>query len=203
MTLAEVYTLPMIMKTRVSLEAFLAMPETEPASELIDGEVVQKVSPNIYHAVLTSTLIIKLGQYCEEHPEAFVANEARHLNRSEERVFLPDISVFSRSHRARALAAGMDRPIDLPPDFAIEVLSPGTSYPRTAERAAFYMRSGTQLLWIVDPADEVVAVHRTGEPVTLHRAPEVIDARPVLSAFSLDLASLFAVLHEGEEEQQS
>ena len=196
----EGYTFLMVTKTRVSLEAFLAMPETEPASELIDGEVIQKVSPNIYHARLTSRLIAKLDTYCERNGEAFVSNEARHVQWSEERVFLPDISVFSQSDEPRVMAAGAERPIDLPPDFAVEVLSPGTSYAQTAERAAFFMRSGTRLLWIVDPQDEVITVHRPDEPVTVHRAPELLDARPVLSTFSLDLAALFAILHRADAE---
>jgi Uma2 family endonuclease len=189
----------MVMKTRVSLEAFLAMPETEPASELIDGEVVQKVAPNIAHAFLTSRIIEELGPYLRTSREARIGNELRHVLRSQERVFIPDVSVVSLDKIPRAkedLMAGLESS----PDFAIEVLSPGTSYPLIAERAAFYMGAGTRLLWIVDPQDEVVAVHRPDEPVTLHRAPEVIGAQPVLSAFSLDLAALFAILHEGEDQ---
>ena len=190
----------MVMKTRVSLEAFLAMPETEPASELIDGEVVQKPGANIRMGRLSSRLIGLLYRHCDGHPETIVANELSHIFRGLECVLVPEVSVFSRSRLPRtkeALMAGLEGP----PDFAIEVLSPGTTYARTAERAAFYMRSGTRLLWIVDPQDEVVAVHRPDEPVTIHRAPEIVDASPVLSAFSLDLASLFSVLHEGEELQ--
>lgn len=185
--------------TRVSLEAFLAMPETEPASELIDGEVVQKVAPNIYHARLTTDLIFRIEQYCRASGEAFGANEARHVQWSEERVFVPDISFYARSRTREVMAAGTTRPVDVPPDFAIEVLSPGTTYRATAERAAFFMRAGTRLLWIVDPEDESIAVHRPGEPVAFYRAPAIIDAKPVLSAFALDVAALFAVLHEGEE----
>jgi len=43
--------------TRAALEQFLAMPETEPASELIDGEVIQKMAPSLYH----SSLVLELG----------------------------------------------------------------------------------------------------------------------------------------------
>ena len=90
------------------------------------------------------------------------------------------------------------------PDFAIEVLSPGTSYPRMAEKVDFYLRTGTGLVWIVDPQDEVVAVHRAGEPVAIHRAPDIIDALPALKDLDLDLdldlAALFGELQDGNEE---
>jgi Uma2 family endonuclease len=47
----------MVTRTRVSIDEFLAMPETEPPSELIDGEVVQKAIPNDDHGEITSWLI--------------------------------------------------------------------------------------------------------------------------------------------------
>jgi Uma2 family endonuclease len=50
-------------------------------------------------------------------------------------------------------------PVEVPPDFAIEVLSPGDYPGRVLEKADFYMRSGTELLWIVDPELESVTVY--------------------------------------------
>ncbi len=188
----------MATKTRISLEEFLAMPETEPPSELIDGEVVQKVAPNIYHAMLTARLITLLGQYLEGHREAFVVNELRHVEFGEQRVYLPDISVFAIADRRRVLAAATERPVDVPPLFAIEVLSPGVSFGRIAERAAFFMRNGTQLLWLVDPDSETITVYRPGQEPVLRRAPGKLDAKPVLASFGVDLAELFASLHEDE-----
>lgn len=189
----------MIARARVSLDTFLAMPETKPASELIDGEVVQKVARNVVHAFLTTRIIVAISNYLETHPEARIGGEMRHVLRQDERVIVPDISIVRRDRVPRTKAELMAG-LEAPPDFAVEVLSPGTSYPRTAERAAFFMRAGTDLLWIVDPEDEVIAVHRPGEPVTFHRAPEAIDARPVLTAFTFDLGELFAVLHSEDED---
>lgn len=70
----------------------------------------------------------------------------------------------------------------------------------TLYKADFYMRSGVQLLWLVDPENESVTAYRPGEQPVMHPAPEVINARPVLSEFVLDIGNLFAVLHGREDE---
>lgn len=188
----------MATKTRLTLEEFLCLPETEPPSEYIDGEVIQKVAPNWYHSILTSELIVALGNYLKESGEGFVTNELRHVARSERRVYLPDINVTLKAN----LPTGRDQrrmgPVERWPDFAIEVLSPRDNPGRVLERADFYMRTGVSLLWFVDPDTEAVTIFRPGEAPRTERPPAVIDATPVLRDFQLDLADLFAALHQGE-----
>lgn len=189
----------MVTRTRVSLEEFLAMAETEPPSELIDGEVVQKMSPNFYHGRLSAELLRVLGNYLVETHEADIVTELRHVQFSEERVFLPDINVTLRGRIPNTREVRGRGPIPVAPDFAIEVLSPGQNAGRVLERADFYMRTGTRLLWFVDPEFETITVYRPGEAPSVHRAPAEIDAAPVLRDFHLDLAALFATLHEDDD----
>ena len=46
-----------VAKSRLTLAEFLALPETEPASELIDGEVVQKPVAKVPHSRGQSQLL--------------------------------------------------------------------------------------------------------------------------------------------------
>ena len=75
------------------------MPETEPSSELWDGEVVQKVAPSWNHATLTSYIIGELRTYLARSGEGQVVNELRHVERTEERVYLPHVSVMLAGRR--------------------------------------------------------------------------------------------------------
>jgi Uma2 family endonuclease len=191
----------MATKTRLTLDEFLCLPETEPASEFINGEIVQKMSPSWYHIVLVHYLDRALGNYLHDHPgEGKGGPELRHAVREpSERSFLPDISVMRLANVPRDPATRRHGPVAAPPDFAIEVLSPGDYPGRVLDRADFYMRIGTELLWIVDPELEAITVYRPGRAPEVHRAPGELDATPVLSEFSLDLAALFATLHENED----
>jgi Uma2 family endonuclease len=190
----------MTTKVALTLEEFLALPETEPASEYIDGEVVQKVAPSWYHASLVHELGRLIGNYVVEHPgEGRVVTELRHVARGAARVYLPDIGVLRMRNVPRDRKQRSRGPVEVPPDFAIEVLSPGDYPGRVLEKADFYMRSGTELLWIVDPELESVTVYRPGEAPAVHRAPHSLDATPVLPGLAIDLARLFAVLRQDED----
>ena len=113
----------MVTKTRVSIDEFLAMPETEPPSELIDGEVIQKPMPNDDHGELAGWLIGKLFIHLEKLGYGRVKPEVRHADRNEGWVYLPDIEVRLAP---RTSGRGSSAPVEGPPDMAIEVLSPTT-----------------------------------------------------------------------------
>ncbi len=182
--------------TRLTLDEFLALPETEPPSEFICGEVVEKPMPTGFHSLLVAFLSGLFFAYLRTHPgEALVLVEPRHAHRGERRAYLPDVEVISR--RRRLSTQDLKRgPLEFPPDIAIEVLSPDDRPSRVAEKLAFYLRAGIPLVWIVDPEERTIAAHRPGQPSTLHREGDVIDAAPVLSEFALDVGELFAALDD-------
>ena len=186
----------MVTSTRLTLDEFLALPETEPPSEYICGEVVQKPMPSPYHAMLAASLAAALHNHVARTREAVVMVEARHAQRSEQRAYLPDIEVILRSRLPADRPTLLRGPLELPADIAIEVLSPEDRPGAIAEKLAFYLRAGTPLVWIVDPEEETVAVHRPGRPSTLHRAGDILDAAPVLASFTLDVGELFAALDQ-------
>lgn len=49
-------------QSKLTLEAFLEMPETKPASEYINGEIYQKHKPQGQHSILQSELVSSINQ---------------------------------------------------------------------------------------------------------------------------------------------
>jgi Uma2 family endonuclease len=182
-------------KTRPTLDEFLARPETEPPSEFVCGEVVQKMAPSWYHSRLAARLAQLLGNYLDETGEGFVSAESRHAHRGEQRAYLPDVEVILAQRLPADREALLRGPIEIPPDFAIEILSPDDSTGRVLDKVDFYLRTGVQLVWLVDPELETVTVYRPGEQPSTERAPAALDATPVLRGFTLDLDAFFATLH--------
>lgn len=183
----------MATKSRVSLEEFLALPETKPYRELVDGEVIEKPMPNRKHSRMVVALIQRLAAYLDRSGEGDLDTELRHLERDSEWVFLPDLSVTLRPRRPTDIPAG---PEEVLPSFAIEVLSPEDRPGRTNRRLALYMNAGVTLVWLVDPEDETITVIERGKDARIATAGDDIDGRPVLSGFALDVGELFAHLHE-------
>jgi Uma2 family endonuclease len=179
----------------LTLDEFLELPETEPPSEFVRGEVIQKVAPSPKHAYLVLKIGARLNQYLEGTHEAVAFTEARHVDRRGDRVFLPDINVTVSSRLPRGSDAWR-RAFELVPDFAIEVLSPDDRPGRVLDRIAFFLQAGVRLIWFVDPDEETLIAYRTGEPPRTYRSPEVVSAAPVLQGFQLDLGELFGSLNE-------
>lgn len=183
----------MVTKARVSLEEYLALPQTKPYLELLDGEVVEKSMPGLAHSTLVARLIFELTLHLDQTREGRVETELRHLSRTDEWTFLPDISVTLADH-IHAAPGGSEGPVETMPDFAIEVLSPDDQPGRVTRRIAHYMRAGVRLLWVIDPETEQVTVWEPGDVPRVIGGSEELSAAPVLPAFSVDLGSLFARL---------
>jgi Uma2 family endonuclease len=184
----------MVLKTRTTLTEFLALPETKPYLELMDGEVYEKPMPNRKHGTIVGFLIQILRNYLDRTREARVETEVRHLEDEEEWVFLPDISITLRS-RIGPPAETAD-PVETLPDLAIEVVSPGDRAGRLQRRIAHYMRAGVPLLWVVDLESETVTVWQPGATPEEFAAPQMVSAAPVLRDFQLDLRELFDSLRD-------
>jgi Uma2 family endonuclease len=142
-----------------------------------------------------SCLLLRLGSYLEASSEAIAETEVRHVNRDEERVYLPDISVTLNERASRQVRGAVPEM----PDFAIEVLSPDARTVRVLDKVDFYLRNGVRLVWLVDPLERSVGAYRPGERAAIAEAGDTIDARPVLKNFSLALDDLFSVMPEQEE----
>lgn len=184
------YTFTVATKTLLTVDEYLSLPETKPASEFADGQLVQKPMPSLKHGMLANEIGALLRESLRPRRRGVVAVEVRFLDRPSARAYIPDVSVLLSDRVPEAALAG--GAVELPPDLAIEILSPDDRAGDVLEKIAFYRSIGVSLVWIIDPDQETLTACRRDGTVSVHRAAEVIDARPVLEGFQLDLATLFA-----------
>jgi Uma2 family endonuclease len=121
--------------------------------------------------------------------------EVRHEDRAQDWVYLPDVSVTRRDRLPPDWLKRRQGPLQVTPDFAIEVLSPDDEPADTRKRAEQYLAAGLRLLWVIDADKESVTVHEPGRPARVHRAPDVLDAGPVFPEFNLDIGAFFDRLY--------
>jgi Uma2 family endonuclease len=190
----------MVTATRMTLDEFLGLPETEPPAEFVCGRIVQKPMPTWDHSSLAARIAAFFTLYFMRNREGFVNTELRHAERSEDRAYLPDVSVTRREHAPKSRQERQRGPIEHVPDIAIEVVSPDDRPGRLAERVAFYLRAGVPLVWVVEPDERTISVFEPGRPARILGVEDTIDAAPVLSSFSMALDELFAVLDDGVDE---
>ncbi len=103
----------------------------------------------------------------------------------------PDVAWVRRARLEVLTAEQKERFLPLCPDFVIELLSPSDSMSLTQEKMQEYLANGTQLGWLIDPAQHRVYVYRPGAAVEHLDSPSQLRGDPVLAGFVLDLAPVW------------
>ena len=167
--------------TRLTLDEFLALPETEPASEYIDGEVVQKTMPTLDHGIVQRLLSFVLTLYLRAHPIGEAGSEIRCIfgPAGRERTYVPDYLFVAAGRFQRG-----PRPLRGAPDLAVEILSPDDRMTRVMAKLRFYLRHGVRLVWLIDPERRTVTVLTPPNVTRILTEDETLDGDEVLPGFS-------------------
>jgi Uma2 family endonuclease len=109
----------------MTLAEFLAIPETNPASEYIDGQIIQKPIPQGQHSIIQKQLLFAIDPVLGDLGIAQTFPELR--CNFDGRSIVPDVAVFE-SHRIPENERGdVANVFEIAPDWTIEILSPGQS----------------------------------------------------------------------------
>lgn len=150
----------------LTLEEFLQLPETEPASEYIDGLIIQKPMPQGEHSVVQTELApaINLVVKPKRIARAFTELRCTFGGRST----VPDISVFLWNRIPRKESGGVANVFSIAPDWTIEILSPDQSQTKVTKNILHCLKHGTQMGWLIDPDEGCVFVYLPDRPTTVY-----------------------------------
>ncbi|HEY7491415.1 MAG TPA: Uma2 family endonuclease, partial [Candidatus Tectomicrobia bacterium] len=110
--------------TKLTVEEFFALPEGNDRYELIDGEAVPKVSPKRFHAGTQKALLMLLNDWAQ-HGHFYPEWATVLKRRGEDWVPVPDLTYISYVRLAKDWQE--DAACPMPPDLAIEIISPDQS----------------------------------------------------------------------------
>jgi Uma2 family endonuclease len=139
----------------------LAMPE-DVRAEVLGGEVVVSPAPLPRHSKVQQTISRFVGGPFDNDDGRggpggwwiFVEVDVR-LGAHD--IVRPDIAGWRRERLPRP---GQARPIDVPPDWVCEVLSPATAARDRVAKRALYGRAGVSWYWMIDPEARVLEALR-------------------------------------------
>ena len=152
----------------VALDEFLKLPETEPASEFIEGKVFQKPMPQGQHSRIQQKLTAAINAVVEDSQIALALPELRCT--FGDRSIVPDIAVFTWERLPTSEDGAIANTFAAPPDWAIEILSPDQSVTRVITNILHCLNHGAQMGWLIDPAEQLVLVY------TPQQQPQSFDA---------------------------
>jgi Uma2 family endonuclease len=133
-----------------SLHEFLQLPETKPASEYIDGQVVQKPMPQGQHSLLQRELLLINAGIAQAFPELRCTFGGLSI--------VPDVAVFQNNRVPRLPNGRVANTFEIYPDWTIEILSPGQSATKVLKNIRHCLDYGSQMGWLINPEDKSVFI---------------------------------------------
>ncbi|UFP95949.1 Uma2 family endonuclease [Gloeobacter morelensis] len=173
---------------QLTVTEFLALPEGDENFELVDGQAVPKLAPKFLHSRTQVALVLVLEEWSGER--GWVGPEWAILlkRRGRDWVPLPDITFVSHERLPGALTE--DGPCPVPPELAVEVISPDQTFGELTAKATDYLAAGIDRVWIVDPRARSITIFLPDRaPLTL--AGEETFDDPLLPGLALSPAALF------------
>ncbi|MEX0269768.1 Uma2 family endonuclease [Leptolyngbyaceae cyanobacterium UHCC 1019] len=179
----------------VSLAEFLQLPETKPASEYIDGKIIQKPMPQGHHSAIQGELVSTINAAFKTEKVARAYPELRCTFGG--RSTVPDVTVFLPERIPREADGKIANVFSIPPDWTIEVLSPDQNANRVALNILHCLEHGTQLGWLIDPEENLILVYSPGQQVAAFEDPAtVLPVPPFVTGLTLTLGEVFGWLLE-------
>jgi Uma2 family endonuclease len=178
----------------LTLAEFLQLPETKPASEYIDGHIIQKPMPKGRHSRLQGKLCATVNQVAENAKIAYAFPELRCSFGG--RSIVPDVAVFRWERIPFTTEGSVPDNFDLPPDWTIEILSPEQRPNKVLGNMLHCLEHGSQLGWFVDPDDLSILYLRPQQQPTLCRSEQRLPVFPDLE-LTLSASQVFGWLKMG------
>ncbi|MGB8698728.1 MAG: Uma2 family endonuclease [Thermosynechococcaceae cyanobacterium] len=173
----------------ITLAEFLQQPETQPASEFINGQIVQKPMPQGEHSLIQGELVTAINAVLKPAKIARAFPELRCTFGDD--TVVPDVAVFRWDRIPRTAEGRIANHFAIAPDWTIEILSPGQSPTKVIKKIFHCITHGTQCGWLIDTQEQVVLTYGPTLHSGLFEAPDALLPVP---DFAQDFRLTFGVL---------
>ena len=153
--------------------------------EYVKGELVPMSPPTRMHSKISVNVIRHLDQHVRENQLGEVHVEATF--QVGERGLKPDVAFVPTSR----LDGDENTGFPIPPDLAIEVVSPSDVQWRVVDKAFAYLDAGTRLVWVLDPRSKTVTVYRSESDIALFTREDTLTGEDVVPGFACPVSQLF------------
>lgn len=177
----------------ISLEDFLQLPETKPAKEYIDGQIIPKPMPQGHHSTIQVELTEAINAVVKKQRIARAYTELRCIFGG--LAIVPDITVFSWSRIPVDDKGNVENVFNLAPDWIIEILSPGQNQTKVTGKILHALNHGSQMGWLIDPETLSVLIYPPQQqPKLLQEETAILPSPELVKDLQLTVGDLFGWL---------
>jgi Uma2 family endonuclease len=171
-------------------EDLLAMPDRQ-AYELVDGHLVER-QVSLLSNWVAGQLHVELTRFLREHQVGwawFAGQGYVCFPGSPRKTRFPDVSFVRKSRLPDGLTS--DGYIYIPPDLAVEVISPNDLAYDVEGKILEYLDEGVALVWEINPEARTVRIYRPDGSIIRLREDGELSGEDVLPGFRCRLATIF------------
>ncbi len=176
----------------MTAEEFMAADLGEGTFELVRGEVHPLPPAMPKHGRVCANVLFVLESHGRQTKLGYaLSNDSAVLTeRNPDTVRGADVCFYSQSRWPRADVGNKLPPV--PPDVAVEVVSPGNRMAAIMKKVSEYLEAGLSLVWVVFPERRQVVIYRANddETISLHEN-DVIENLPELPGFRCAVSDFF------------
>ncbi len=154
--------------------------------ELIHGEMVEVSPSRSGHSGVAAMIIGAIWSYCREKGLPNYVTGADGTYNVLGNVITPDVAYKSTTLDTK------NYPDPVPPEFAVEVISPTDKKSDMARKRQIYLDAGI-LYWEVYVDDERIDVYAPGQPVRSLGMDDTLDGGDVLPGFTLPVKDVLGL----------
>lgn len=155
--------------------------------EIVNGVPEEKEMPGARHSGICGRLERRLGNFVEAGTLGEVYPEASFKIGENERI--PDLAYINLERIPPEGEPETKWPI--PPDLAIEIISPTDFYERVHAKALEYLQAGVKQVWIVSPENQTITVYRSAVNITAFPPESTLVSEDLLPGFQCPLNEIF------------
>jgi len=174
----------------MTAEELIRLPRGQYRYELVKGELLTMSPSDAQHGAVTVYLSAPLATFVKANKLGIVfgAETGFILERNPDTVLAPDIS-FIRKDRIKTISSGY---LEIPPDLAVEVISPSESKLKVEKKTAQWLEFGAEAVWLVYPKTRTVEVRNSSGRKMLLTEREELTGRNGLVGFSISVKDIFS-----------
>lgn len=161
------------------------------SSDLVRGEIVERMPTGHQHGDVEITIGFFLKSYLREHKvgKVFGGETGVYTNHSPDTVRGVDLAYMSHERFAHVKSPSY---LDVAPELIVEIMSPHDAWSEVQEKLAEYFAIEVKVVWVVDPKLKQVHRYRAVNDVQLFKADDALTCEELLPGFVLPLAELWA-----------
>jgi Uma2 family endonuclease len=160
------------LQSQLTLEEFLALPEGDITYELINGEPVAKMSPKRFHSRITGIIYTLISLWAQNRGEVGIEWAVKLKRNAKDWVPVPDLLYISYTRLNQDTV--MDEACPVPPELAIEIISPDQTFAEMTEKATDYLKAGVLRVWVVDAKAKAITIFYPDTPPHTKRGDDAL-----------------------------